>query len=625
MRTTTLLLALLVIAHASWAGTTNILPMKPTEKSSLTIEFKPDGSDSWMGTLPLHTVLYVFREEDEAPWAVELPMSKNGDRWEATYTIPERAVFIMAKVGTGKRYDTNKDMFTSVLVCGENGTPIRGANFRAGMAAYGKLPENCRRKEDMTEANEYIESEVKAHPRNITARINLAMIRVSMGTMTQEEATGEFRELTMNYTKAASGLEAVAVTQALTMIGDQTRATLVERDAAQRFPTSMIAEQVSLAALQSAGSAEDFVRVCTEHLEKFPKTVMRDNIVNAVVNSAQKANQLHLLVPFLTRVKELPASAYFESVNYMGAVDSLRTKALEFIDMGVTAATTEKDSRRPVFVGPSEWNESQRIQHSKLLFVRGAILNAQSRKPEAITSLERSLEIGGTDSEKNAYDLYVVILKEAGENAVTLRAAQKAITEGAATQNVVSTYRELERAAGRDSATVEKNLTELKKKSYVVAAARLSKEMLQQSAVDGEFTAIDGSKVKISALKGKVVFIDYWATWCGPCKMSFPGLQKLYEKYKSNPRVAIMAVNVWEREKDRILHVKKFLEGNPTLTFPVFFDLTDAVVGKFGVTGIPTKFIVDPDGRIQFREVGYTSEEQFLEDVSMKIEMLLAR
>lgn len=625
MRTFIRLFVLLVVAQQTFAGTTNILPLQPTDKGSITIEFKPDQSDGWIGSSALHTVVYVFREEDEAPWAVELPMKKEGDRWEASYTLPERAVFVMAKVGTGKRYDTNRDMFTTVLVCGSNGVPVRGANFRAGMAAFGKLPENCRRKEDMSEATEFFESEVKAHSRNITARINLALVRVSLGTMTQEEATSEFRELTSKYTQATSGLEAVAVTQALTMIGDQTRAILIARDAAQRFPMSMIAEQVSLEALQTAGNSEDFVKRCTEHLERFPKTVMRDNIVNAVVNSAQKANQLHILVPFLTRVSGLPANAYFESVNYMGAVDSLRPNALEFIEQGIVAATTDKDSRKPIFVGPSEWNESQRIQHSKLLFVRGAILNAQGKKTEAIQALESSLEIGGADSEKNAYDLYVVIIKSNGDNAATLRAAERAVSEGAATQNAVATYRELQRAAGRDSITIEKNLSELKKKSSSVAAERLSKEMLQRSGVDGELTSIDGKNVKLSDLKGKVVFIDYWATWCGPCKMSFPGLQKLYEKYKSNPRVAIMAVNVWEREKDRILHVKKFLEANPSLQFPVFFDLTDAVVGKYGVTGIPTKFILDPSGRIQFKEVGYTSEEQFLEDVSMKIEMLLAQ
>ncbi len=625
MRSFILFVASLVVAHHLSAGTTNILPMQPVEKGSITIEFKPDQTDGWIGTSPLHAVVYVFREEDEAPWAVELPMKKQGDRWEASYTIPERAVYIMAKVGTGKRYDTNKEMFTTVLVHGANGVPVRGANFRAGMAAFGKLPENCRRKEDMTEATEFFENEVKAHPRNITARINLDLIRVSLGTMTQEEATSEFRELTANYKQAASGFEAVAVSQALTMIGDGTRAALISRDAAQRFPTSMIAEQVSLEALQSAGNAEDFVKKCTDHLEKFPTTVMRDNIVNAVVNSAQKANQLHILVPFLERVKNLPASAYFESVNYMGAVDTLRPKALEFIDLGVVAATTEKDTRKPIFVGPSEWNESQRIQHSKLLFVRGAILNAQGKKQEAATALESSLSIGGADSEKNAYDLYVVIIKSNGDNAATLRAAERAISEGATTQNVVATYRELQRAAGKDSVTIERDLAALKKKSYAVAAERLSKEMLQRSGVDGELTSLDGKKVKLSDLKGKVVFVDYWATWCGPCKMSFPGLQKLYEKYRSNPRVAIMAVNVWEREKDRIQHVKKFLEANPSLQFPVYFDLTDAVVAKYGVTGIPTKFILDPAGRIQFKEVGYTSEEQFLEDVSMKIEMLLAQ
>lgn len=615
----------LCLAASLYAGTTNILPMKPQVGQALTVEFKADPVDTWLTDGGyVHAVLYLFREEDEAPFAVEVPMKKSGDRWEGTYTVPQNTVFIMTKVGNGKRYDTNKDLFTTVLVCAENGKPVRGANFRAGMAAFGRLPENCRRKEDRTEAIELFQDEIKLHPRNIAARINLCFVQTSLGSMTQEEATGTFREITSNVKQASSPLEAVALSQAFRALKDVVAAEAIDRDAAQRFPNSIVAEQVSLEALNGSPSAEAFVNRCAEHLERYPKSFLRDNIINSVVNASQSANQLVLLVPFLQRVPNLPANAYFEAVNYMGAVDSLRTKALEFIDMGIVAATTKKDEVRPVYAGPTEWNESQRIQHSKLLFVKAAILNAQNKKDEAITAVERSLEIGGTDSEKNAYDLYVMVLKTMGNNAKTQAAAERAITSGVSTQNIVSAYREMGKAAGKDSLTIEKDLAALKKKSSASTAARLNKEMLNLSAIDGELTTMDSTKVKLADLKGKVVFLDYWATWCGPCKMSFPGLQRLYDKYRSDPRVVIMAVNVWERDKDRRKHVADFLRQNPSLKFPVYFDLNDSVVGKFGVTGIPTKFILDKEGRIQFKDVGLTPEEQFLEEASMKIDMLLA-
>jgi thioredoxin-related protein len=77
--------------------------------------------------------------------------------------------------------------------------------------------------------------------------------------------------------------------------------------------------------------------------------------------------------------------------------------------------------------------------------------------------------------------------------------------------------------------------------------------------------------------------------------------------------------------RDRAKTVRDFLKANATLTFPMYIDEKDEVVRKYGVTGIPTKFYLGKDGRVQFKEVGFTPEEQFLEDATTRIEALLAQ
>ena len=69
--------------------------------------------------------------------------------------------------------------------------------------------------------------------------------------------------------------------------------------------------------------------------------------------------------------------------------------------------------------------------------------------------------------------------------------------------------------------------------------------------------------------------------------------------------------------------VKKYLDKNTQFTFPVYFDETDAIVKSFGVTGIPTKFFLDKNGLVQFKEVGFAGEADFLRDAEDKIEILL--
>jgi len=129
--------------------------------------------------------------------------------------------------------------------------------------------------------------------------------------------------------------------------------------------------------------------------------------------------------------------------------------------------------------------------------------------------------------------------------------------------------------------------------------------------------------VKLTDLKGKIVVVDFWATWCGPCLSSFPALQQVYEKYKSNPNIVILALNTWERtqgaEKEKA--VKKFIETNK-YTFKVLFD-EENIVAQYGVTGIPTKFIIDQDGMIQFKSVGFIGEDKMKEELDIQFDILL--
>jgi thiol-disulfide isomerase/thioredoxin len=149
----------------------------------------------------------------------------------------------------------------------------------------------------------------------------------------------------------------------------------------------------------------------------------------------------------------------------------------------------------------------------------------------------------------------------------------------------------------------------------------LVKDRVNQPAVDFALKNLEGKIVKLSDLRGKVVVVDFWATWCGPCKASFPYLQKVYNKYKDNPKVVILAVNTWEnvsgKEKENL--VKKFMVDNK-YTFPVLYD--EGFVEKYGVSGIPTKFVIDKKGMVQFKTIGFTGEKM-VEEMTMQLDILL--
>jgi thiol-disulfide isomerase/thioredoxin len=169
----------------------------------------------------------------------------------------------------------------------------------------------------------------------------------------------------------------------------------------------------------------------------------------------------------------------------------------------------------------------------------------------------------------------------------------------------------------------DKLVATAKERGAAKAKEKLMAERVNKPAPDFSAKNITGETVQLAQLKGKVVVLDFWATWCGPCKAAFPFVQKVYQKYKDNPDVVILAVNTWENEKgaEREKLVKKFLEDNQ-YAFPVVYDETQ-VVEKYKVEGIPTQFFVDRKGVIQFKTVGFEGPEAE-QGMAMKIDLLLS-
>ncbi|BDI28124.1 hypothetical protein CCAX7_001750 [Capsulimonas corticalis] len=135
--------------------------------------------------------------------------------------------------------------------------------------------------------------------------------------------------------------------------------------------------------------------------------------------------------------------------------------------------------------------------------------------------------------------------------------------------------------------------------------------LIANGALAPDFTATtpDGASIKLSDLKGKVVVLDFWSTWCGPCQASMPHLQHVYEQVKDKD-VAILAVCVWDEKAayDKWVTAKKDLYGFPTAFDPAGNKGKDIAKEKYSVSGIPTQFVIDRDGKIAASNVGYDGD-----------------
>ena len=136
------------------------------------------------------------------------------------------------------------------------------------------------------------------------------------------------------------------------------------------------------------------------------------------------------------------------------------------------------------------------------------------------------------------------------------------------------------------------------------------------SAPDFELTTLDGKKVKLSDYQGKKVILNFWATWCPPCKAEMPHMQNYYEDFAEQENVEILAVNL--TSGDSADKVEDFVRDYG-LTFPIPMDVEGSVAQTFEAITIPTSYMIDTKGRIQNKIVG-PMDDQMIEDFVSKLE-----
>ncbi len=126
-----------------------------------------------------------------------------------------------------------------------------------------------------------------------------------------------------------------------------------------------------------------------------------------------------------------------------------------------------------------------------------------------------------------------------------------------------------------------------------------------QAAPDFALTDVDGQPVRLADYRGKVVVVDFWATWCGPCRMELPDLKSLYSTYKPQG-FEILGLSV---DEDPPAVVKKFAQTNG---IPYRIVMADQdTQGRYGVRAYPTTLVIDRNGVIRARYIGITPREEF--------------
>lgn len=311
------------------------------------------------------------------------------------------------------------------------------------------------------------------------------------------------------------------------------------------------------------------------------------------------------------------AAAYLASKKETtAAAQGIAKWNVELVD---SLIATSKGDKKPVYL------LQRQIEGKSSL---GQIYFHQRNYDAALPLLKEANEGSQTPSFENSF-YYALSLMNTGDYQLAKSALETIISRGKTGAEVVQAYKEAHSKSGGNVDSYHTDLARLLTEGKSAKKAELAKIMMNKPAPG--FTLLDqhGKQVKLSDYAGKVVVLDFWASWCIPCLQAFPGMQKLVKKYAAAKDVVFLFVNTSEKTgKDRAKNISTYLAKNK-FDFRVLLDEKQAnqelylLQSKYGATSIPLKVVIDGKGIIRFQSVGYLgSDESVVEELSELIEMV---
>jgi thiol-disulfide isomerase/thioredoxin len=270
--------------------------------------------------------------------------------------------------------------------------------------------------------------------------------------------------------------------------------------------------------------------------------------------------------------------------------------------------------------------ESNQQKHFllEMKYAYGKILFDKGLYQQALPFIKYSYENGASrDIDKNVQYARVLIKLNDYQNAFSVLDQLIKSGKGNAElkQELVSVYTKLH--PGKDGpayvAGVEKEVNAQITKDYL-------KHVMNTPSPSFAVKDIDGKDVTLADFKGKTIVVDFWATWCGPCKKSFPAMQIAVNKYINDPDVKFLFIHTWEHTQTPLEDAQAYLNSN-NYTFDLYIDPKDEsknsskAADLFGVKSIPRKFIIDGKGIIRFNVGGFGGgDDAAVEELTNMIE-----
>ncbi len=278
---------------------------------------------------------------------------------------------------------------------------------------------------------------------------------------------------------------------------------------------------------------------------------------------------------------------------------------------------------------PSEHRKQVILRNADHLFVYAQLLAKHGRYAEALGWVDKiQPRFGYKDAPFNEFraNLYAKYAEE------IIPLLENSVGENAATQSMLDRLKKDYVARTKSARGFEAYVDGLKKPELLEAMReKIMKSMIKEKVADFSVTDLKGKTLSSASMKGKIIIIDFWATWCAPCKAALPAMQMLVNKYAKDKGVDFYFVTTQERPAGLTEKVRKYVEEKGFENMKFVCDLPgkdktndkfyEALAKQFHFSGIPIKVAIDGDGYLRWYSCGYNGNPtELVDEISFVIE-----
>ena len=604
-------------------------------KSGQTVSFKYDSKlSALIAEKKVDVLVYLFNNKKNTK-VIEPKISQSGTVYSGSFKLDSNTTCIAFGFSAkdGKEKDNNAGDGYIVPVYGKNNQPVFEYYKWAGNLYNGNGERLLGMKTNTDKNLALLEEGLKLNPQAMDDLDYFSAYLFAVNTAKKKDGEGlAIHTILKNIAKKPDMKETdyTTVIQWYNRLKMKSTADSFLVIYKQKYPDGSWKKNEMYSAINKAKRADEKRTAFEAYIKAYPPNETDKSTISffkgAIASAYHKEKNYDA---FNTWIKDLPIEDKVGVYNNLSwnmalAKENLdQAKAMSFEAVSwAKKEMTNPTQKKPDYETKKDWDIARKYTYSMyadtyslLLYELGDYTNGfPYAKESAIINEFKNTEYN---------ERYAQLLVKVMPAAAAKKEIESLVKNAAASSNTKALLKELYIVENKSDAGYDVYIAKLESTAKEKKREELAKTMINEEAPKFNLKDLDGNDVSLVSLKGKVVIVDFWATWCGPCIASMPAMKTAQDKLQGND-VVFLFVDTWESVENKKQNAADFMKSR-NFPFHVLLDENDKVVADFKVNGIPTKFVIDKSGNIRFKSVGFGgNDDALVDEMGMMVEMAAA-